>query len=321
MTVQLIVFLFFIAVLLGLFFLYSMVTMVRRSPSYELRKRLRKLAIKGDERISSELASEVLLEMTPLDKALLKYSLVMKVDRLIDSSGVRTDIKRFFLVMLMSGVVGFCAGLLFRRGFIIPVILMIVGFFVPLVYLQIKKNKRNLKFTEQFPGTLEMLARSLKAGHSLSSAIQLVGIEISDPVGTLFKTAYEVQTLGLSMRDALAQMLERMPSVDLQLFVTAVNIHRDVGGNLADSLERLAHMIRERLRIKRQVRVYSAQARLSSIILVILPIFMAVFFYFFMPGYVEELLTVDIGRYGIAFAVIAQCLGFIVIRKIVNIRI
>jgi tight adherence protein B len=321
MTVQLIVFLFFMAVLLGLLFLYSMIALVRRSPSYELRKRLRKLAVKGDERISSELASEVLLEMTPFDKALLKYSLIMKLDRLIDSSGVKADLKWFSLVMFMTGVAGFCAGLLFRRGFIIPVILMIIGFFAPLLYLRVKRNKRNMKFTELFPGTLEMIARSLKAGHSLSSAIQLVGMEVSDPVGTLFKTAYEVQTLGLSMRDALAQMLERMPGVDLQLFVTSVNIHWNVGGNLADSLERLAHLIRERLRIRRQVKVYSAQARLSSIILVVLPVFMAVFFYLFLPGHMEELLTSDLGRYGIAFAVIGQCLGFLVIRKIVNIRI
>jgi len=116
-------------------------------------------------------------------------------------------------------------------------------------------------------------------------------------------------------------MLERMPSMDLQLFVTAVNIHKDIGGNLAESLERLAHMIRERLNIRRQVRVYSAQARLSAIILLLLPIFMAAFFYITTPGYMEELLTSDVGRYGIAFAVIAQITGFLVIRKIINIKI
>jgi tight adherence protein B len=146
-------------------------------------------------------------------------------------------------------------------------------------------------------------------------------MEMADPVGPLFKTAYEEQTLGLSMKDSLAQMLDSMPSMDLQLFVTAVNIHRDVGGNLAESLERLASMIRARLKIRRQVRVYSAQARLSAIILLILPLFMAAFFYIFVPGYVEELLTSNSGKYGIVFAVIAQCLGFLVIRKIINIRI
>lgn len=321
MTMQLIALLFFIAVLLCLLFLYVMFAMVRRSPGYELKKRLRKLADQGDERLSPDLANEVLLEMTPFDKALYKCSIVMKLDKLIDSAGFKTEVKRFFIIMLMTGALGFIAGLMFRRGFPPPVILMITGFFTPLFYLHAKKKKRNIRFTEQFPGALEMIARSLRAGHSLSSAIQLVGTEMSDPVGTLFKTAYEVQTLGLPMKDSLSQMLDRIPSMDLQLFVTAVNIHRDVGGNLSETLERLAHMIRERLNVRGQVRVYSAQARLSAIILLALPIVMAFFFYFTTPGYMEELLTSDLGRYGIAFAVIAQITGFLVIRKIINIRI
>ncbi len=243
------------------------------------------------------------------------------MDKFIDQAGVKFDLKRFSIYIVLAGIAGFCAGLLLRRGFLPPVILMLIGLYAPFLYLMVKKNKRFLKFTEQFPNTLEMIARSLRAGHALSSAIQLVGTEMEDPVGTLFKNAHEEQTLGLSMKDSLAQMLERMPSMDLQLFVTAVNIHSGVGGNLAESLERLAHMIRERLKIRRQVRVYSAQARMSAIILLILPVFMAFFFYFFVPGYIEELVTSNVGKYGLAFAVIAQCLGFLVIRKIINIRI
>ena len=260
MNIQLIVFFFFIAVLLGLFFLYVLYTTVKRSSSYELRKRLRKLAVKGDESVSSDLAGAVMLEMTPFDKFLYKYSFFVRMDKLIDQAGAKFDLKRFFIIILMAGIAGFCAGLLLRRGFLPAVILMVIGLYAPFLYLMVKKNRRALKFTEQFPGALEMVARSLKAGHALSSAVQLVGLELADPVGTLFKTAYEEQTLGLSMKDSLSQLLESMPSMDLQLFVTAVNIHKDVGGNLAESLERLARMIRERLKIRRQVRVYSAQA-------------------------------------------------------------
>jgi len=259
--------------------------------------------------------------MSNFDKLLYRYSVITKLDGMIDNAGLKTDVKRFIVIMLMTGFAAFAAGFAFRRGFLLPVLFFVLGFIAPLLYLSIKKNKRATRFTEQFPGTLEMIARSLKSGHSLSSAIQLIGTEMSDPVGSLFKTAYEVQTLGLNMRDALVQMLERMPSMDLQLFVTAVNIHKDIGGNLAESLERLAHMIRERLNIRRQVRVYSAQARLSAIILLILPIFMAAFFYFTTPGYMEELVDSEVGRYGIAFAVIAQITGFLVIRKIINIKI
>jgi tight adherence protein B len=149
----------------------------------------------------------------------------------------------------------------------------------------------------------------------------MVGKEMNDPVAGLFKAAYDEQSLGMTMKDALDQMLQRMKSVDLMLFVAATNIHKDIGGNLSETLERLAQTIRQRLKIRRQVRVYSAQSRLSAIILVMLPLVMALFFFFKVPGYIQELLTSDTGRYGIAFAVIAQLLGIIVIKKIIDIRI
>jgi tight adherence protein B len=321
MTIQLIVILFFAAIFLGLLSLYVFYAAARTSPQHELKKRLRKLAVEGDERISADLANEILLEMSDIDKILYRYAPITKLDRLIDTAGLKTDVKRFLVIMLMTGFAAAAAGYVVSHGFLLAFLFFIIGFLSPLSYLSVKKHKRTLRFSEQFPGTLEMVARSLKSGHSLSSAIQLVGTEMSEPVAPLFKTAYEVQTLGLNMRDSLVQMLERMPSMDLQLFVTAVNIHKDIGGNLAESLERLAHMIRERQNVRRQVRVYSAQARLSAIILLILPIFMAAFFYFTTPGYMEELVDSEVGRYGIAFAVIAQITGFLVIRKIINIKI
>ena len=111
-------------------------------------------------------------------------------------------------------------------------------------------------------------------------------------------------------------MLERMPSMDLRLFVTAVNVHREVGGNLADTLERLAQTIRERIRIRRQVRVYSAQGRLSGYILAALPIFVAIFLYFFIPDYIKELVAVKTGWYIIGAAVAAQIIGFFIMIKI-----
>jgi tight adherence protein B len=204
---------------------------------------------------------------------------------------------------------------------ILAIIFGIFGFFVPLIYLSVMKGKRATKFTEQFPNALDMIARSLKVGHSLSSAILMVGNEMSEPIAGLFKTAYEEQTLGLSIKDALGQMMDRMPSSDLQLFITAVNVHREVGGNIAESLERLATTIRERLTIRRQVRVYSAQARLSGYILVAVPPLLALFFYVTTPGYMEELITNPMGRYGIAYAVVSQIIGFLMIWKIINIRI
>jgi tight adherence protein B len=165
------------------------------------------------------------------------------------------------------------------------------------------------------------MSRSLKAGHSLASAIQMIGKEMSEPVAGLFRSVYEEQTYGLSLKDAFTNMIERMDTADLRFFVTAVSIYREIGGNLSEILDRLAHTIRERIKIKRQVRVYTAQARLSGYILVALPIVVAVLAYFFATDYIGELFEVKIGIMFVVGAVVLQIIGFFIIRRIINIRI
>ncbi|MDA8433686.1 MAG: type II secretion system F family protein [Nitrospiraceae bacterium] len=321
MTPYLIVILFFLAIVLGLITLFAGYEAVKASPSFELKKRLKKLAATSDDRLPSELTVEILREMSPLEKVLYRLGILRYVDRLIEKAGLKTDLKIFLLIIIASALAGLGIGFYLGKQVIVAVILAAAGFVAPFIYLKMKGKARALKFTEQFPDALDMVARSLQAGHSLSSAVQMVGKEMNDPVATLFKSAYDEQSLGMTLKDALDHMLQRMKSPDLMLFVAAVNIHKDVGGNLSETLERLAQTIRQRLKIRRQVRVYSAQSRLSAVILVLLPIVMAAFFFFKVPGYVEELLTSDLGRYGIAFAVIAQLLGIIVIKKIIDIRI
>jgi tight adherence protein B len=316
-----IVLLFFIAILLGVAAIFMGYASVKAAPAYELKRRLRKLALESDERLPSELQVEILKEMTPVDRFLYKFSLIRRLDKLADSAGLKIDIKLGIIFLIIAPLVGFTLGISLRRGVGLAVLFAIIAFIAPLLYLQVKKNQRIMKFTEEFPGALDMMARSLRAGHSISSAIQMVGEELADPVAGLFKTAYEEQTLGLSMRDALSRMYERIPSIDLRLFLTAVNIHREVGGNLSETLERLAHTIRERIKIRRQIRVYTAQGRLTGIILAALPILMAIFLYVVDPDYLSELVDIKEGRYAIAVVVAAQIIGILVIRKMINIRI
>lgn len=321
MTMITIVLLFFIAILLGVAAIFMGYASVKAAPAYELKRRLRKLALESDERLPSELQVEILKEMTPVDRFLYKFSLIRRLDKLADSAGLKIDIKLGIIFLIIAPLVGFTLGISLRRGVGLAVLFAIIAFIAPLLYLQVKKNQRIMKFTEEFPGALDMMARSLRAGHSISSAIQMVGEELADPVAGLFKTAYEEQTLGLSMRDALSRMYERIPSIDLRLFLTAVNIHREVGGNLSETLERLAHTIRERIKIRRQIRVYTAQGRLTGIILAALPILMAIFLYVVDPDYLSELVDIKEGRYAIAVVVAAQIIGILVIRKMINIRI
>ncbi len=322
MTILQISILFFIAALLVVVSLYMGYATVRMSPRYELRKRLRRMALDlENRRFPEDLRIEIIREMTPMDRVMMKMTLFKKLDMLIDKAGLRVDVKAFTLLIVAAAAVGVFVGLMLQRGLFSPILLGILGGLAPIMYLRGKRFKRLQRFTEQFPDALDMISRSLKAGHSFTAAMQLVASEMADPVSSLFKTAYDEQALGVSTREAIANMTERMDSTDLKFFVMAINIHREVGGNLGEVLERLAKTIRERITIRRQVRVYTAQARLSGYILAVVPIFLAIVFYYMSPGYIEELFDAEVGRYAIVAAIAAQVTGFLVIRKIVNIRI
>lgn len=321
MTIILIVVTFFLAVLLGIITIYMAYVAVKASPQYDLRRRLRSLAVKSAEELPSDLKVEILREMSPVDKLLYRSSVVRRLDRLVQSAGLKLDIKVFLLIMLACAVAGFAIGFALRREIPLAILLLIVGALAPLVYAQISKSRREDRFMEDFPNALDMISRSLKAGHSVSAAIQLVSQEMTEPLASLFKISYEEQTLGLSMKDSLTQMMNRMQSIDLRLFVTAVLIHREVGGNLSETLERLAQTIRERIRIRRQIKVYTAQGRLTGYILAALPIAMAIFLYLTSPDYLAELVSIDVGKYAIAVVAAAQIIGFIIIRRLINIKI
>ncbi len=321
MILTIIIFLFFIAIFAGIVAVYVWYAAVKASPNYQLKRRLGKLALIDDEKLPSDLTRELLGEMKPLDKFLLRSSLYRRFDRLIDTTGLKIDPKIVLLFIIITGICFFILGISLNRGILVSMLFTLIAIGGIFLFLSFRKHAHLITFTEQLPDALDMVARSLRAGHAMQSAIQLVGNEMSEPVSGLFKVTYEEQQLGLPMRDSLALMLDRMPSVDLRLFVTAVNIHREVGGNLAETLERLANTIRDRLRIKRQVRVYSAQGRLSGYILVALPMVMAFMLYSIAPGYLEEFIKVDEGKYAVAIAVIAQIIGFIIIKRLINIRI
>lgn len=321
-SIEIIAILFFTALLFGIITLYLGYKFLRESPRMYLKKRLLDMASQRDERLPPDISKEILEEVTVFDKYLMSFKFIKKLDKLIDNAGLNINVKLFILIMFFSAILGFMVGIVLRRGVIVPIILTPLFGMIPLFYLIQKKKLRIQRFTEQFPDCLEMIARSLRAGHSLSSAIETIGKEMAEPVAGIFRTAYEEQALGLSMRDAIARMLNRMESMDLRLFVTAVNVHREVGGNLAEMLERLSSTIRERLKIRRQIKVYTAQGRLSGYVLAALPIFMAAVLYLFVaPDYIKELVEVKTGWYMIGYAIVSQIVGFIVIRKLINIKI
>ncbi|MEI6207928.1 MAG: type II secretion system F family protein [Desulfuromonadales bacterium] len=295
---------------------------VQELPSAVLKKRLRRMALHGESSgIPDDLKHEIIEGIPPFERLLARLPLVGNLVHTLESAGLKSSPALFSLYILLASVVGFCAGYAITKSFIhAGVAVMLIALVVVLLLRQLKK-RREEKFTGQLPDVLSILSRSLRAGHSINSAIELVGIEVADPAGELFRIAFEQQKLGVRIIDALTSMTQRIECLDLRFFITAVSINSEVGGNLSEVLDNLAETIRGRLKIQRQVRVITAQGRLSGYVLGVLPIVVFLGMIVMMPGYEEQLFREKLGRSMLIGAVLLQVIGFLVIRRIVNIRI
>jgi tight adherence protein B len=192
---------------------------------------------------------------------------------------------------------------------------------LPLLWLVLRRRKRLKKFAKQLPDALELIARALRAGHSLAAGFHLVADEMSEPISVEFNRVFEEQNLGIPMDEALNSMTHRVPNLDLKFFVTSIILQRQTGGDLAEILDKIGELIRERFKIWGQVQALTGEGRLSGIVLLGLPpvLFLAV--YRLNPEYVMVLFTDPMGKQMLAGGVILQILGALVIRKIVNIKV
>ena len=320
----LIVLLIFIAAFLLVLAIYLNVVAVKDSPKAHLRRRLRHVAMsKGSnaEGMPQDVRADILKETPPFERFLNRIPLLCRLDSRLDRSGLTMTLANFLAIVIGLGLVGFIICFIFTRNIYLSLAAGIVMLLVPFFYMEYKKREREVKFTEQFPDALSMISRSLRSGHSFTSAIELVGTEVSDPVGKLFKTAYDQQLLGLRINDTLNNLNNRIDSLDLRFFTTAADINREVGGNFAEILDKLADTIRERIIIRRQLRVHTAQGRMTGYILATMPIITFFLMNFALPGYQKILLENDTGRTLLIVAAVMQLIGFLVIRRIINIRI
>lgn len=323
MNMFVIILLSFMAITTGVVSLYLMLGGLRQSTRSVIKARLANMETKhpGSLSMPGLLRNELLSEIPALNRILYKFPIMEKLANLIEQANVQIKVGQLLFLTLTIGMTGFLAGLLINRGIIFAVGLGIALAVAPYLYIKWRKQKRIIQFEEQFPETLNTIARSLDAGHSFTAAQQYAAQEAPDPVGTLFMTAIEEQALGLSHYDSLRRMAYRIESLDLIFFITAVNIQRVTGGNLVDILRNLSFIIRERLKLKRQVRVYSAQGRLSGYILGALPVFLVLTLYLLNPDYINLLFREEVGHYLVGFALVLQTVGFLLIRKITRIKI
>ena len=220
---------------------------------------------------------------------------------------------------------------------LLVVVPLILGFFIPNLVIQIiggviaaagiyffiyiKRGMRFDRFNQLLPEAIDLLTRALKAGHSINSAIEMVSREIPDPVGTEFRRTFEEQNFGLPMREAMTNLAARIPIADVQFLVTAILVQKETGGNLVEILEKTATVLRERLRLKGQLRIYTAQGRLTGWILAGLPFFLFVGLNIVNPNYGKILIEDPFGRTLIYTGLILMVIGGYVIRKIIDVKV
>lgn len=312
----------FIAVFLLVASIFFVVTTIRESPAMALKVRLRRMALNQERGgIPDDLRKEILKETPSIELMLMKITLFNKLDRMIGQAGLKVQLSTFLIYSCNAAILPAIIVYLFYHNALMAAGIVALIFLLIVATLHIKRKQREEALTEQLPDLLMMISRSLRAGHTVSSAIELVGMEMSNPAGELFRTAFDQQKFGMRINDALTAMTNQIESLDLRFFVTTVSINSEVGGNLSEILDQLAKTIRERLNVRRQVRVYTAQGRVSGYVLAGLPIFMFIVFNILNPEYEQLLIKEKIGNYLLIFAVVMQIIGYLVIRKIVNIRI
>jgi tight adherence protein B len=201
-----------------------------------------------------------------------------------------------------------------------PLVALIFGS-APVVWLVFRRNRRLARFAKQLPEALELISRALRAGHSLASGFSLVAEEMPEPISREFSRSYEAQNLGKPLEEALEEMTERVPNLDLRFFATAIILQRQTGGDLAEILDKIGYIIRERFKIWGQVQALTGEGRLSGLVLLALPPALFVAMWRLNPDYSMMLFTDPMGHQMLAAAIILQVLGALVIRKIVNIKV
>jgi tight adherence protein B len=267
------------------------------------------------------LRDEMLSKIPAFDTILRRSERASLVQKLLDQAGLEMRVGNFFILSLASGLAGATLLLILTRILPAAGAGFMVGLITPYSYATVLRTKRFAKFEEIFPQAIDTLGRAVRAGHAFTTALEMISSEIPEPVSTEFRKLFEEQKFGMPVRDALMNFVDRVPLVDVKFFVTAVMLQRETGGNLAEILDNLSYMIRERFKIMRQVRVYTAQGRLTMLLLMMLPPVIIGIMLFMSPGFIRPLFTDPIGHALIAGGITLQTIGYFVIRKIIQIQV
>jgi len=267
------------------------------------------------------LRDEVMSNVPRLNRLLLSASWARRLRTYTAQAGLEVLPGKLVLITAVLGLGPFIVLPYLYPNTILAIIAGIVGVSLPWLYIAFKRSARLRAFEKIFPEAVDLLGRAVRAGHAFTTGLEMAASELPQPVAGEFKLVFDEQSFGLPLRDALTNFAERVPIVDVRFFVTALLIHKETGGNLAAILDDLASVIRERFRLLRDVRVRTAQGRLTAGILIALPPAMVLIMRGVNPDYVNVLFTDPLGLYMLGAAVLLQIIGSMILWKIVNIQV
>jgi len=291
----------------------------------QVRKRMsavHKAEKRGDVNISLKLVRDEMMSSVPwMHRLMMQWSWTSKLQDYVVQSGLTMKPAKLILISAVAGLGSYLIASYFIAHFYASLPIGIIAAVIPFAVVAVLRSRRLHKFEEHFPEALDLLGRAVRAGHAFTTGLEMISKECPEPLGGEFRTTFEEQNFGLPLRDALLNMTERVPIIDVRFFVTALLIQKETGGNLAEILDGLARVIRDRFRIYREVRVRTAQGRLTAGILIALPIFMMLILSVLNPHYIGVLFTDPKGPMVLITAGVMQLIGSAILWKIIHFEV
>jgi tight adherence protein B len=270
------------------------------------------LQVERDERLSA---------IPIIDRLLKSLAIARRLEMMLYQAGMTMRVGSFLLVLAIMAAVGYAIGTAVFHHMLHGLVLGLLLGLSPFMVVSYKRSARLRLFAEEFPDALDLLVSALRAGISFSAALQIVADESPEPVRSEFAIVVEEQALGMELREALTNMANRVGSLDLKFFATAVVLQRTAGGNLTEVLDNTGRLIRDRFRILGDIKTFTSAGRLTGLILSVLPAGMCIFMVMLAPDYFHKMWDHPTGRTVLGMAFLLQLLGWLTIRKIVNIKV
>lgn len=290
-----------------------------------IRKRMNavhKAERRGEASLNLKLLRDEMMSSVPvLHRLMMQWSWSTKLQEFLVQAGMTTRPAKLLLISAATGVGSYFLASLFHLRPFLSLPIGLAATLIPITVVAVKRHRRLRTFEEHFPEALDLLGRAVRAGHAFTTGLEMISKECAEPLAGEFRTSFEEQNFGLPLRDALLNLAERVPLVDVRFFVTALLIQKETGGNLAEILDGLSRVIRDRFRLYREIQVRTAQGRLTAGILIVLPIFLAIVLTALNPDYMKVLFEDSKGPQVIAIAAGLQVIGSAILWKIIHFEV